>query len=575
MLKYFETEMRLLHEEAQEFATAYPEQAGMLNLQSIKDRDPYVERLFEGMAYLTAQIRQRIDDDIPHVCESLLGQIWPHFLRPLPSMTIAQFTPRPGQLQQSQTLEKGTQLLSNPVGDDRIHCRFRTTSPVELHPLRISRLDLSEPTPEKTKLTLRFQFDAGISGDQLSLNQLKLYLYAGPAIALELHQALCCDVSQIRISYPDEPTVQPIVIGQQERLSPCHLDLEDMLTPLSGRSFYGFHLLHEYFGFREKYHFINISGLDKISWPEFCHSFDMEIDMNHIFSKEMEIDKGMFQLHCAPAVNLFDSASEPVTVNHKREEYRLLADVAAPEGVEIYSVNQVEGTELGSGSRFTYLPMNDASMHDKSRFFQVSNKKNGAKPSAYISLGGNSNFVPEVLSCEITSCNSDYPREFLVENSLRIPAPDMPSSVEQTNLTRPTKLLRPPERDDYRLSLISHLSLNYSSLTSVDTFKRLLNLYDWTGLDQNKRRIDAITDIQVDTIDRIQKGALLRGIQFTFSMQEENFFSQADIHLFGLVLHHFLGMYASINTFIETKVTCLPSQREFSWQPKFGENFLI
>ena len=64
------------------------------------------------MAFLSAQIRQRIDDDLPEVSEGLLNLLWPHFLRPLPSLTILEFTPRLGQLQQTQVLAKHTTALA-------------------------------------------------------------------------------------------------------------------------------------------------------------------------------------------------------------------------------------------------------------------------------------------------------------------------------------------------------------------------------------------------------------------------------------------------------------------------------
>jgi len=150
--EYFEAEMRLLQESAQAFARAHPEQAGMLNLLEVKDRDPYVERLLEGMAYLTAQIRYHLENDIPEVSETLLNQLWPHFLRPFPSATIMQFQPRPGQLQQSQYIDAGEILLSDPVGPDRQACRFRTVQAVTLNPITLSRLQpdcgfISMPIP--------------------------------------------------------------------------------------------------------------------------------------------------------------------------------------------------------------------------------------------------------------------------------------------------------------------------------------------------------------------------------------------------------------------------------------------
>ncbi|MEN8141292.1 MAG: type VI secretion system baseplate subunit TssF [Thermodesulfobacteriota bacterium] len=576
MREYFETELQLLREESQEFAAAFPEQARMLNLAAIKDRDPYVERLLEGVAYLTAQVRRRIDDDIPQVCESLLGQIWPHFLRPLPAMTILQFAPRPGQLQQSQTLDQGTMVLSRAVGEDRVPCRFRSSCAVELQPLQINKVELAEVSPGQTRLAIGLQLDAGLLADSLDLSTLKLYLHAGQATAVELHQALTRDVKELRITFPDNPEATATLLPGQKALQPCHLGLDEMLTPLSGRSFFGFHLLHEYFGFLEKYLFVAIDSLEKVAWPEYCHSFEIEIQLNHTFGKEFKLQRDNLRLHCAPAVNLFHLDSEPLSIDHRREEYRLVADGGAPEGIQVYSVDEVVGLEKKSGERRQYRPMNSAAgQTGEDRFFQVVSRNYGAGPANYLSVGGDLRFTPETLSCAITASNGDYPRQFLVENTIQGETATIPSYVQPTNLARPSRQLRPPANDDFRLALISHLSLNYSSLSSAEALKRLLSLYDWTEQEQNRLRIEGISEVKVKPVDMIRQGTLTRGIRVELTIKEENFFSRADIHLFGLVLHEFLGMYATINSFVETRITCFPSNKEFTWQPKFGENFPI
>ncbi|ALC17972.1 type VI secretion system protein TssF [Desulfuromonas soudanensis] len=576
MRDYFEAEMRLLHEAAQDFSRAYPEQAGMLNLQEVKDRDPYVERLLEGMAFLTAQIRQRIDDDVPEVCEALLNQLWPHFLRPVPSLSILQFSPRPGQLQQTRTLAKGSAVLSPPVGEERVICRFRTTSDTLLQPMRLARLSLIEPPGGGTALILGFQLDAGIVAESLELRGIKLYLHADPQVALKLHHALTADVQSVRVSFPDHPGQGARSLGGPETVTAAHLGVEEMLVPGAGRSFVGFHLLQEYFAFREKYQFVNLSGFDLLNWPPHCSAFEVEIRLKGVLDKELKLKKENFLLHCTPAVNLFSATSEPIHLTHLRSEYPVVADAAAAEGMEVYSVDAVSGSDGGSGRRHDYLALH-AYKHrgGRGRYFQSSRKENGVRPLISIRVGGDSAFSRESLSCAITACNGDYPRRLLQENTLRVPSPDIPSWVQVVNLTRPSKVLRPPMRRDYRLALISHLSLHYGTLSSVETFRQMLSLYDWSGLEANQRRIEGILGIAVHPVDRISRGALMRGLRVELTLHEENFASQADIHLFGLILHHFLGMYASLNTFVETRILCHPSHRDYAWKPLVGESYRL
>lgn len=116
-IQYFDEEMRYLATAGKDFSSKFPEQAGYLNLTSSEDRDPYVERLMESFAFLTARIRQKLDDDLPEVTEPLLELAAPGFLSPQPSQAILQFGCRPGMLQSAYSIPKGTEVLSNPVGD--------------------------------------------------------------------------------------------------------------------------------------------------------------------------------------------------------------------------------------------------------------------------------------------------------------------------------------------------------------------------------------------------------------------------------------------------------------------------
>jgi type VI secretion system protein ImpG len=93
ILRYYEAEMRYLGEAAKEFADAHPDRARMLNLDRVGDRDPYVERLFEGFAFLTGRLRQKLDDELPELTEGLVSLLWPHYLRMIPSLSILEMTP--------------------------------------------------------------------------------------------------------------------------------------------------------------------------------------------------------------------------------------------------------------------------------------------------------------------------------------------------------------------------------------------------------------------------------------------------------------------------------------------------
>jgi type VI secretion system protein ImpG len=111
-LRYYDAEMRYLLEAGEEFARAHPEQAAMLNLDKAGARDPFVERLFEGFAFLMGRMREKLDDDLPELTEGVVSLLWPHYLRTIPSMSVVEFTPDWPEMKEPMTMAKGFEVLS-------------------------------------------------------------------------------------------------------------------------------------------------------------------------------------------------------------------------------------------------------------------------------------------------------------------------------------------------------------------------------------------------------------------------------------------------------------------------------
>jgi type VI secretion system protein ImpG len=574
MRKYYESEMRLLRESAREFAKLYPEQAAMLNIDELRDRDPYVERLLEGMAYLSAHVRQRLDDDVPELCETLLNQLWPHFLRPFPAATIVEFSHRAGQLQQSQTLERGALLMSPPMGPEKVICRFRTTSEVRLQPLHLKSVRTEETARGTTLLRLGFQLDAGLEAQTLDLRCIKLYVHADAALALKLHHLLVACVGEAEIRFPDQPVEPAQRLGGQAAVAPCHLASADQLVPGVGRSFLGYHLLHEYFCFREKYLFVELRQIGGVSWPQKCQSFEVQLILDGQLEREEQVSRENLRLHCAPAINLFEAGAEPIRLDHRRSEYPLRADSSTVEGVEIYSVDEVLGVDATTGARRVYQPLHGFRHKNAAEpFFQLTRRQQGdSRPTHYVSVGGFKDFVSETLSCRITACNGDLPRRHLREKGLSLSTSDMPPYLRFANLLRPASRLLPPARRDFRLTLLSHLSLSLGSLDSPESLRHLLRLYDWSGREQNQRRIAGICELQVAACNRIRRGGLMRGVEIRVGIREDHFINRGDAYLFGELLHVFFSRFASLNIFVETVLVLQPSSQEMRWQPLFGDN---
>ena len=95
--RYYEDELAYLRDLGDLFAHENPTLAGFLSREA---SDPDVERLLEGFAFLTARLRQKLDDELPEAVHGLMEIVWPHYLRPVPPVDDHRLRParrrRPG-----------------------------------------------------------------------------------------------------------------------------------------------------------------------------------------------------------------------------------------------------------------------------------------------------------------------------------------------------------------------------------------------------------------------------------------------------------------------------------------------
>src|SRR5437763_13107911 len=91
LFPYYERELLFIRQLAQEFARHYPAAAGRLLLEPNRSTDPHVERMIESFALLAGRIHHKLDDEFPELTDALLGVLYPHYLAPIPSMSVVQF----------------------------------------------------------------------------------------------------------------------------------------------------------------------------------------------------------------------------------------------------------------------------------------------------------------------------------------------------------------------------------------------------------------------------------------------------------------------------------------------------
>ncbi len=364
---YYERELLFIRQMAQEFAKQYPAAAGRLLLEPGRSVDPHIERLIEAFALLAARVQHKLDDEFPELTDALLGVLYPHYLAPVPSVGVVQFVPDPGQsaLQKGFVIAKDNLLRTQPVGD--LSCRFRTGYPVTLWPLGMSSVSMQPPPfpsglrpPPRTAALLRLEVEAlgGVKLAELSVDRLRFFLNGESQVTAQLFELLFNHATQVLVRPTDGGSAAAFALDPRHCLHQVGFDPDEALLPMSRRSFPGYGLLTEFFAFRNKFLFLDLSGLAPICRKEFGRKAEILIFLNrHVPAVAQGVETGTFLLGCTPAINLFEQVTEPINLTRAQHEYLVVPDVSHPLGMEVHSIESVTGVDPTREADVEYLPL--------------------------------------------------------------------------------------------------------------------------------------------------------------------------------------------------------------------------
>lgn len=586
ILRYYEAEMRYLREAGKEFARAYPDRARMLNLDRIGERDPHVERLFEGFAFLMGRLRHKLDDELPELTEGIVSMLWPHYLRMIPSLSILELQPGGDGRQRHARLAAGLEVSSEPIGEDRIECIYRTTQAVDLYPLQLSEAGAYAREDGRSVIRLRLAIHPQAQREQLTVPRLRMYLNADRPVAHALYAALTAKpiAMQVRVpGYPEDRPGAPQVMSSL-RIEPVGFGPDERLWPKADNAFGGYQLLLEYFTFPEKFMFVDLVGLDIQAVPKAASHFDVEVVLDKPYPDDMRFTAENIRLYCTPIINLFELEADPITATQFEIEYRVNAMQQYGEHVDVYSVDTVQGFESSNGGRFEYVPFatfrhrGGMLRHDMpERYFHTRMQRGpSGRFDTWVVLGGHvwegrHTFKPETLSLSVTGTNGMLPRKSLREASIRRMRSGFTNVEAVRNLTAPTLPVYPPTGDRFHWRVLSHLAPNYLSLLDAEILRGSLALYDWTDGELNKRRIDAITAVKHRPLQKLVKGGLQRGVEIEVTLDGSQFAGEGDIDLFGAILNRFLGLYATLNLYTRLVTVTQPTGKRTVWPDTKGE----
>ncbi|MBN4054945.1 type VI secretion system baseplate subunit TssF [Acidimicrobium ferrooxidans] len=575
--KYYHDELLFLREMGRDFCRAHPEAAPFLGEAG---NDPDVERLLEGFAFLTARIRQKLDDELPEITHVLLDMFWPHYLRPIPAMSIVRFEPRSAANEVLQ-IPRGTELDSVPI--DGVACRFRTAYDVSLLSLIVTAADLQRvPQPQ---IRLRIQVPGGASLSKMAPDRLRLHLVGEKIVTRALFLCLCNHLQRISVR-PIAGEAQPIALPGA-RVEPVGMGDQEALLAYPNNSFPGFRLLQEYFSFPAKFMFLDITGLGELQRLGEVRAFELIFELDKMPESVPPITAANFALNCTPVVNLFPHEADPIRVNREATEYQVRPAGKNPAYYEIYSIDQVIGLARGTAARHEYQPMFRRSEGLGEHFYRARTEHAIAKEGTdvsltFVSTDGTPEAQPEMetISIELTCSNRHVPSR-LGPGDIKVPTSSSPSFAHFSNITRPTASVPPPLGGLLYWKLISHLSLNYHSLMSVDALRNVLTVYNFRALfdrqaeQAHQLMLDGILEVAAVPATRLFRGTPIRGFRIRIKVLEDNFGSPGGLYLFGSLLSEFLSQYVTLNAFSQLVIEGTKTGEIYTWPARIGHLSLL
>ncbi|WP_406871765.1 type VI secretion system baseplate subunit TssF [Aminobacter sp. P9b] len=619
-LEYYEEELTHIRTLAAEFADMHPAVARNLSLDTAPCPDPYVERLLDGVAFLAARTRLKVDAERSRFARSVIDVLYPDLLSPTPATAMAVL--KPGQQVQTMNaghlVKRGTRLVSSLQPGLSTRMTFTTAQDVTLWPLEIASVGyyqdrsalaaagITAPAGVASEAALRITIARTGKGklSELALDRLDLH-FAGRTKAALLFDTIfgvCTAVGarqagkQGRLAPLPEP--QMVGIGDAEAL-----------MPRTRPTFEGYRLLREYFMMPERFHYVRVAGLQPV-----IRSCDAGLDIIFLLRRAApelaDLAPADFELFATPLINLFERECNVIELDARRTRQVLYADRTRPRDFEIYRITHVEDAEAegadaeipalfslgqnrGNGWVYSTERRPRRATEDERREGMTRTTYTGDDVFLAISRPVGMPTGRPLKRIEITALCTNRDLPILDDNpSLSLESGDPVETIRLLGALRPPQNSIPAalpagadsesRADELAWRLVAQLSLNFLSLAKdgrgVDPLHALLDLYADRGDPVLGRHVRSI--VRIDSQPVVERLAIPgpmcfgRGTEVMLHVDQSVLSGQSSLLLSALLARLF-ARHAGINGFVRTRTRLLQRQEDVPWPMTPGNRFLI
>lgn len=606
LLRYYNRELAFIRHMGAEFADNYPKLAGRLKLSGEHIEDPHVSRLIEAFSLLTAQVRQKLDDSFPELTDALLGQLYPDYQAPIPSMSVIKMITE--SVSTTGVVLPRKSKVEAQV-DGMKSCYFQTCYETKLWPLEIVSAQFQNapfiaPKPiwlERPKSIIKLSFETEleeISMEDLGVDNLRFFLNGQAHQTYKLHELLSAHCIGLAI-------VKKGQLENAQYLQPRHIKSvgfndNEQVIPYSKRTFSAYRMLVENYIFPEKFLFFELDQLN-IKWPNIEDKFEIYIYLNEGSNDlEKQVTESNFMLGCTPIINLFEHELEPIKIEPCNYEYKLAVKYMDDDVAEIIQIQDVSAFDFKNNTiKVTpfYGETHPAYAEQSNMFWHIRREASSwAGGSAehgtevYLSLvdlhfknflavdDNRSWLVKATALCSNRNLPSHMP---FGTNQAKLSIPGRGDIIKKVEcLLAPTTPVRADLGDASRWQLVNHLSLShFSGKDALKILQDTLKLYDFKNTPENKTMIDNLVAIKVNSSTaRINQNGRIcfcsgSDIEITFA---NDHYSGSGIFFFSAILDRFFAQFAAINSFTRLSVKFRGQDKIYhTWPSRAGSTPLL
>ncbi|HAU7869019.1 type VI secretion system baseplate subunit TssF [Escherichia coli] len=344
--RYFREELDYLRQLSKLLATEKPHLARFL---AEKDADPDIERLLEGVAFLTGNLRQKIEDEFPELTHGLIKMLWPNYLRPVPAMTLIEYTPDMDKSSVPVLIPRNEQFTTN-AGEIRVDevlpsdakkeepppCTFTLCRDIWLLPVRLEQIE-NRSTTRNGVINITFSVAPGTDFRTLDLNKLRFWLGNDDNYTRDQLYLWFCEYLQ----------GADLTVGEQHirlpefMLKAVGFEPQDAMLPWPKNVHSGYRILQEYFCYPDAFLFFDLCGCPALPDGLQAEFFTLQLRFSRPLPVDIRLRRDSLRLYCAPAINLFIHHAEAITLDNRRADYPLVPSRHYPQHYDVFSVNSV------------------------------------------------------------------------------------------------------------------------------------------------------------------------------------------------------------------------------------------